>query len=121
MKSIIALLVFLLVALSISAQSTNEDEYLSKWQEYKEQKAPFNFEVEKEVIVLEDYMEFKRPNLGNLNYKKESFTVGQEVLGVALHLTEAIYENVRYHERIAQDPAKYFLPGYHTNTRDFMK
>ncbi|MCY1635716.1 hypothetical protein [Marinifilum sp. D737] len=121
MKSISALFVFLLIALSIAAQSTNEDEYLNKWQEYKEQKAPFNFDVKKDVIVLEDHMEFKRPNLGNLSYQKESFTVGQEVLGVALHLTEAFYESVRYHERIAQDPAKYFIPGYYTNTRDFMK
>lgn len=121
MKTIICLIAFVLVSLSGFAQVLNDEDYLSKWKEYKVQKAPFNFEVEKEVIVLQDHMEFKRPNLGNLSYQKESFTVGQEVIGVALHLTEAIYENVRYHERIAQDPAKYFIPGYYTNTRDFMK
>ncbi|WP_321515928.1 hypothetical protein [Marinifilum fragile] len=121
MKTTVCLLTFVLVSLSSFAQVLNDEEYLSKWKEYKEQKAPFNFDVKKEEVIIECFKEFDKLNLGNLNYQKESFTVGQEIIGVTLHLTEAIYESVRYHERIAQDPAKYFIPGYYTNTRDFMK
>lgn len=113
MKTTVCLLAFVLVSLSGFTQVLNDEDYLSKWQEYKEQKAPFNFEVKIEAIVIDDFKEFEKPNLGNLNYKKESFTVGQDVLGVALHLTEAIYEGVRYHEQIANDPARFFLKGYY--------
>ncbi|MDQ2180490.1 hypothetical protein [Marinifilum sp. D714] len=113
MKTIVCLLAFVLVSISGFARVLNDEDYLRKWKEYKEQKAPFNFEAKKEAIRIDCFKKFEKPNLGNLNYNKESFTVGQEIIGIALHVTAAFYEDAQYHQRIAQDPAKFFLEGYY--------
>jgi len=112
MKSLFSLLILLVFVSTLSGQVKVEDDYLKQWEKFKKENAPFN-EL-KELIVLFDIEDdANEVKLGDLSYKRESLTVGQEIIGVALHVSAAIREYQMYKNKIWKDPAKYFVEGYY--------
>ncbi len=112
MKAIFSLLSLLIFATSLMGQVKFEDDYLKNWEQFKKENAPFN-KQQKQVVLFDIEDDAKEIKLGDLSYKRESLTVGQEIIGVALHVTAAIRENQLYKNKIWKDPAKYFVEGYY--------
>lgn len=111
MKQIFSVLILLIITSSLFAQQKKGD-YFKLWEEFKKENAPFNQE-KPDLFLFESLNSEKQIRLGDLKYKRESFTIGQEIIGVALHVTAAIHENAKYRNEIWKDPAKYFLHGYY--------
>lgn len=112
MKTLISLSIFVIISISLFGQQKNEVDYLKEWNEFRKENAPFNT-MKKENITIEELNNKVKPKLGDLSYKRESFTIGEELVGVALHVTAAIKDNLDYKNEIWKDPAKYFLEGYY--------
>lgn len=112
MKQIFSVLILLIITSTLFGQQKKDDEYLNLWEEFKKENAPFN-QDEPVLFLFESQNKSKEIYLGDLKYKRESFTIGEEIIGVALHVTAAIHENLRYRDEIWKDPAKYFLYGYY--------
>nr|WP_320119903.1 hypothetical protein [uncultured Marinifilum sp.] len=112
MRQLCSVLLLLIMSSSLFAQQIKDDDYLKLWEEFKKENAPFS-QLKSKNIEFDFPINITKPKLGDLCYKRESYTAGQKIIGIALHITEAIYENSRYRDEIWKDPAKYFLHGYY--------
>ncbi|NOU61412.1 hypothetical protein [Marinifilum caeruleilacunae] len=112
MKTVIALCVLMFFSFSLLAQSATDDDYLEKWKMYKEQKAPFNQDVEKEKFLSEIVEKKPVLQLGDLRFKKKEHSFGHDVLSVAWWAATVVDENIRYQNSIHKNPARFFAVGY---------
>ena len=112
MRILLSLLVFVAISASVSGQEKGEDDFLKGWEIFKKENAPFNI-IKRENFTIEISTLNTKPKLGDLSYKRNLFTAGQEIIGAALHITAAFAEHERYKKEIGKDPAKYFLEGYY--------
>ncbi|MBI9058446.1 MAG: hypothetical protein JEZ01_11850 [Labilibaculum sp.] len=112
MRIFLSLFVFVLISVSVFGQEKCDDNYLKEWEVFKKENAPFNF-VKRENFNLSASNESSEPSLGDLSYKRERYTTGQELIGVVLHVSAAIKDHLDDKNEIWKDPAKYFIEGYY--------
>ncbi|BAX81896.1 hypothetical protein [Labilibaculum antarcticum] len=112
MRIFISLIFFVIISGSVFGQEKCDDNYLKEWDNFKKKNAPFN-DVKREDFAIVVLAENSNLKLGDLSYKREKFTTGQELIGVALHVTAAIKYNLDCKNEIWKDPAKYFVEGYY--------
>ncbi|PCH67605.1 MAG: hypothetical protein COC06_11005 [Bacteroidales bacterium] len=112
MRIFISLFVFVIISASVFGQEKCEDNYLKEWDNFKKENAPFNV-VKRENFAILVLTENSKLKLGDLSYKRERFTVGQELIGVVLHVRAAIKDYSDDKNEIWKDPAKYLIEGYY--------
>ena len=112
MRILLSLLVFVMISANVFGQEKYDDNYLKEWETFKKENAPFNL-IKRENFVIAVLTERTKPELGDLSYKRESYTVGQELIGTVLHVTAVIKDHLDDKYEIWKDPAKYFIEGYY--------
>ena len=112
MRILLSLLVFVMISANVFGREKCEDNYLREWETFKKENAPFNV-IKRENFLIAMLTERTKPKLGDLSYKRESYTVGQEIIGVALHITAALNDHLNDRNEIWKDPAKYFIEGFY--------
>lgn len=103
MKYVFAFIAVLLISFQIHAQQIKVDDLSVLWKAYIKENAPFS-EVKQKNHLLQLKFEHQKLSLGNLQYKAKTYTLGQELLGVACLLTEAIKDHQNYKKRKYSNP-----------------
>lgn len=112
MRSIICFLSFIFLSTFVFAQSSSDIDFMSKWKEYKKEKAPFNQEEQINYFLEDISKPTQKLQLGDLKYKKENHSLGYDILEIALLTAVVVKEWTLYNNSVHQDPASYFAVGY---------
>ena len=112
MKPIVCFLSLILVSTFVFAQSSSDKDFMSKWEEYKKEKAPFNQEEKMNYFLVDISKPTQKLQLGDLKYKKENHSLGYDILEVAFWTAAVVKEWTLYNNSVHKDPARYFVVGY---------
>lgn len=102
------MLVLFIFTANVFGQEKYEDNYLNAWADFKKVNAPFNDDKCKDIFRLSTIKE-SNLHLGDLNYKRQTFTLEQELIGIVLNAAVMIADYPYNKNEIWKDPSKYFL------------
>ncbi len=108
MRILVSLFVFVVIATNAFGQEKLEENYLKEWIIFKKENAPFNL-IKRHPFTIEVLSDKSKPKLGDLTYKRISYTTGQELLGTTLRVAAIIQDNLDGRNEIWKDPSKFFL------------